>query len=122
LFKNAVIAMFQSIKPEVKECSYDQHGLLQCLSLPIKRPVKVAAATREELLVDFLSQALYLCDVHNEAYFDVNIKQLTDTHIIAVLHGIAVTGFENEIKAVTYHNLSIQQKSNEWYATLVFDI
>jgi len=122
LFKNAVIAMFQSIKPEAKNCTYNSDGLLQCTVLSIKRNVVVNAPTREDLLIDFLSQALYLCDVHNEVYLDVEIKQFTENTITAMLFGTKITGFENEIKAVTYHDLNVQQKDGEWQANIVFDI
>lgn len=122
LFAHSVIAMFQSITPEVHGCQYDDDGLLVCLSLPEQHDVIIEAKTRQELLVNFLSEALYLSDVHNEAYLAVDIHQLTPKIIKATLRGVVVEGFEEEIKAVTYHNLSVEQKDGMWQATIVFDI
>lgn len=77
----------------------------------------------DALLVDFLSEALYLSDVHNQAYFDVAIDQLTDTNIKAVIKGVAITGFDVvEIKAVTYHDLVIKHVDDVWQTDIVFDI
>ena len=74
-------------------------------------------------VVDFLSEALYLSDVHNEAYLDATIRYVDDNRIDAVLHGIKVRGFEVvEIKAVTYHDLRVEQIDGVWQADIVFDI
>jgi len=122
LFSNAVIAMFQSIKPEVSGCVYDENGLLVCEKLPEQQHVNVQAATKEELLVNFLSQALYLSDVHNQAYMAVKINKITETEVDAILFGVQVNSFEEEIKAVTYHDLSVKQKKDKLVANIIFDV
>ena len=62
-------------------------------------------------------------DINNEAYLDARIDQLTDTHIKATIFGVTITGFDVvEIKAVTYHDLKIEQHDGEWIAEIVFDI
>lgn len=123
LFKNALIGMFQSVRPVVPECKYDNNERLVCPALPISRDIGVNSPDLESLLVDFLSDALYLSDVHNEAYLDVDIDALSDDHINAHVKGIAIKGFEeSEIKAVTYHDLKIEQKDGVWQTEIVFDI
>lgn len=122
LFKHALIGMFQAIGPEAANCTYLNNRLV-CKELNHHHNVTIQAYDIEQLLVDFLSQALYLSDVHNEAYLDVTIKDITPTRIKATLHGVTVTSFEVvEIKAVTYHNLAITQHNSVWQTDIVFDI
>src|SRR3989339_742850 len=108
LFRNALIAMFQSIKPEAPDCEY-RDNFLVCQFLPQKHIIKIDAIDKEVLLVDFLSEALYLSDLNNEAYLDVEIKDFSENHLVAELHGVRIDSFENEIKAVTYHDLHIEK-------------
>lgn len=122
LFSHAVIAMFQSIKPEVSGCAYDENGLLVCEKLSEQQKIFVQAQTKEELLVNFLSQALYLSDVHNQAYLAVKINEITEIKIDAILFGVQVNSFEEEIKAVTYHDLRVQQEKDNWVANIIFDV
>ena len=122
LFRNALIGMFQAIHPIAPECSVENDRVV-CRSLPERHEVELKASDIESLLVDFLSEALYLSDVYNQAYLDTIIHECTDTHIAATLCGVNVTGFEVvEIKAVTYHELHIQQHNGVWQVDIVFDI
>ncbi len=122
LFRHALIGMFQIVRPISSDCVIEKDRVV-CKSLPEQRNVRVASIDRDALLVDFLSEALYLSDVHNEAYLDVTIHELDNQNISATLHGVAITGFEVvEIKAVTHHDLRIAQVDGEWRAEIVFDI
>jgi SHS2 domain-containing protein len=122
LFKNALLGMFQSIEPHADGCRKVGERTV-CDSLPCSHEIHIQAPDKEALLVDFLSQALYLSDVHNEAYFDATIDEIDERHIVATIYGVPVNGFEVvEIKAVTYHGLSIQKVNGAWQAEIVFDI
>ena len=64
-----------------------------------------------------------ITDLIDEAYLSTTIETLTKQHIACCIHGIAITGFEvTEIKAVTYHDLTITQENGIWTADIVFDI
>jgi len=122
IFKNALMGMFQVIGPHADGCE-EKDDRLVCPELPETHDITVDAIDRDALLVDFLSEALYLSDVHNEAYFDADIGDLTDTHIKATLHGVKVTGFDVvEIKAVTHHDLKIEEIGRSLQVDIVFDI
>lgn len=122
LFRHALQGMFQSVRPKAHGC-HEHEGRLICTSLPSRHGIRVQSPDREALLVDFLSYALYLSDVHDEAYLDVDIHLLTCTSIIATVKGVKVTGFEVvEIKAVTYNDLKIEHRDDLWQAEVVFDI
>jgi len=122
LFTHALIGMFQSIGPHASDCTIE-HERLVCKSLDRTRSVEVDSPDREALLVDFLSEALYLSDIYDEAYLDCTIHELTDTHLKATIRGVPVTGFDVvEIKAVTYHDLAIKEIDGVWQTDIVFDI
>jgi len=122
LFRNALIGMFQSIHPVAPTCK-KQGDRLVCSELSAKHTVELSAPDEESLLVDFLSHALYLSDVYNEAYLDATITELSKHHIQATVYGVPITGFEVvEIKAVTYHELEFQQHNDTWHVDIVFDI
>lgn len=123
LFRHAVIGMFQSIEPQANGC-YKKNERIHCPELPIKRQVRLQAADAELLLVDFLSHALYLSDVNDEAYFDADIESISSTSLQATLKGVQIVGMEVvEIKAVTYHDLQVKQRDDgSWFANVVFDI
>lgn len=122
LFSHALIGMFQATHPIALGCKRVNDRVI-CNDLPVMHTIEVRSPDREALLVDFLSEALYLSDTYNEAYLDATIHSLTDTELVATIKGVAITGFEVvEIKAVTYHDLALQQKDGIWQTDIVFDI
>lgn len=121
-FRNAVAGMFQSIGPRCAQCTVVNERLV-CSTLPRSHDVELSATDLPNLLVDFLSDALYLSDIHNEAYLDATIHHVDETTIKATLHGVLVDRFEVvEIKAVTYHDLRVERIHGVWQADIVFDI
>ena len=111
LFENALLAMTSGFRPKIK----NQKSKIQ--------KIKVKSSDFETLLVDFLSEVLYLIQVNKEIYTDVKFKKFSDTEIEAELSGEKVERFGEDIKAVTYHNLDVHQKEDStWEATVLFDI
>jgi len=122
LFKNALMGMFQAIGPQAIGCKRVEDRLA-CNDLPEKRDIDVSSFDIESLLVDFLSEALYLSDIHNEAYLDAKIHEIDDKHINATLLGLKITGFDVvEVKAVTYHDLEVKKEGGFLMTDIVFDI
>lgn len=111
LFSNAVLAMFEAIEPK------DIKG-----SKEAARNFKVRSKDLNSLLVDFLNEVLYLSDTNDEAYNRVAIKRLSDTEIEAIIFGRKITGFKEEIKAVTHHGIDIKQIDGVWQTEIIFDI
>jgi len=110
LFLNTLLAMTESQKTKnLKE--------------QIKREIKITYSDLPALLVDFLSEALYLGQVNQEVYSRVIFKRFTDKKIEGKLIGLKVKRFGEDVKAVTYHNLDIHQKEDKtWEATVLFDV
>lgn len=122
LFKNALIGMFQSIGPVVSTCQRINDRLV-CPALPVQHSINITAGDKDQLLIDFLNEALYLSDIHDEAYLDAEILQLDEKSIQARIKGIGVERFEVvEIKAVTHHGGPIKKIDDRWTVDVVIDI
>jgi SHS2 domain-containing protein len=83
--------------------------------------IEVKANNLESLLVDWLAEILYLSDTNKRAYLDYKIIEFSKTKIIADVGSQTATA-KDDIKAVTYHELSIIQQPDGWQATVVYDI
>jgi len=111
LFLNMLKGMSECQKPEIRNKE------------KIKREIKIKSIDLPSLLVDFLSEVLYLSQVNKEVYFGAKFKKFFDTEIQGNLIGQKVERFGEDIKAVTYHGLDIHQKKDKtWEATVLFDI
>ncbi len=122
LYRNSLKGMFSVIRPHGKAITYENdEPLVRHFSK--EHPIMVRSTSYEELLIDFLSECLYLSDINNEAYFDARFTLLTETEVQGTVFGVPVSGFEmSEIKAVTYHDLALEKIEGLWRATIVFDI
>ena len=110
LFLNAMVGMFEGAR-------YESEGG------EIKREIKISSLDLPSLLVDFLSEVLYLCEVNKEVYYKVQFKNLTGKELEGILIGKPLKRMGVHIKAVTYHDLDVHQKKDKtWEATILFDI
>ena len=110
LFENMMVGMFESARYEGK-------------GKEIKREIKVSSQDFLSLLVDFLSEILYLVETRKEVYQKVDFKKFTDNEIEATLIGKKLKRMGIHIKAVTYYDLDVRQKKDGiWEATVLFDI
>lgn len=122
LFRNALKGMFSSIKPRSASITYND-DTPTIKQFTTERAIAVHSTDRETLLIDFLSECLYLSDTHNEAYFDARFTTFDEAELSGTIFGVKIEGFEVvEIKAVTYHDLAFEQIDGVWRATIVFDI
>lgn len=87
------------------------------------RSVKIKSFDIDSLLVDFLSECLYLIQMKKEAYSKVKFVKFSDTELEAELFGKIAERFEEDIKAVTHHQLEVKQEDDgSWEAVVLFDI
>ncbi len=111
LFENAMVAMMAVLHPK-----YEIRNLES-------RSIKIKSQDTNALLVDFLNEVNYLRQVHTEMYGGVEFKKFSDTEIEATLEGYRVEEFGEDVKAVTFHELDIQQNSQGlWETMIVFDV
>ena len=82
--------------------------------------------TTEELLVEWMGNLLYTFETEDLLFSRFNILSIDKNALSAEVEGAffnsAVHTIKNEIKAVTYHNLKIEEKSGLWQAEVVLDI
>ena len=110
LFLNMLAGMEDSLRPE------GMGGI-------DAQEIKISSLDSETLLVDFLSQVLYLNHINQAVYTDIKFQKLINNELEGELIGRKVESFGEEIKAVTYHDLKVAQKdSDKWEATVLFDI
>lgn len=89
----------------------------------VERKIKIGKAPDyETLLVDFLSEILRLCDTNKEVYSQVKISKPDLGGLKAKIKGDRVEGFDEDIKAVTHHDLKIKKIVKGYEAVIVFDI
>jgi SHS2 domain-containing protein len=89
------------------------------------RAIAVEGYDREEVLVHWLSELLYLVEVHSFLPSRFEITELDDTHLRAEVSGELFSRERHEwrtgIKAVTYHDIHVQEVGGEWMVTVIFD-
>lgn len=116
LFENAMIGMFESAE-------YEPVFAEATAGKEIKKEIKVSSLDLPSLLVDFLSEVLYLSEVNREVYHDIQFKNFSNKNIEGNLLGKKLKRIGIQIKGVTYHNLEVRQKKDKtWQATTLFDI
>jgi SHS2 domain-containing protein len=112
LFENAMVGMFEAAKYE-KEIK----------SQKSKVKIKIKSIDLPSLLVDFLSEVLYLAETKKLVFEKVEFRKFTENEIEANLFGKPLKRMGVHIKGVTYHDLDIhQEKDGTWQATVLFDI
>jgi SHS2 domain-containing protein len=84
--------------------------------------VDITAPDVTTLLVDFLNEILTRTHIAYEAYDDLAIEQIDETHVAATLRGRRAEAFDEDVKAVTYHEADVRHEDGTWSTSLVFDI
>ena len=91
--------------------------------------VELKADTIEELLVSFLSEINYFLLTKKwfcTSVFSLSVKHNIEFQLQTELKGVNVKDktieLNEEIKAVTYHQLKIEKIENEFRTRIVFDI
>jgi len=111
LFRDAMRGMYALMRPELQEAA------------SVTRTIAVdESADLTSLLVDFLNEVLHRAHVAREVFHDAAFTRLDDTNVTVTLSGIGPASFEEDIKAVTYHEAEVRQEEGEWSTMLVFDI
>ncbi|MRR32770.1 archease, partial [bacterium] len=96
-------------------------GLVVDPQRPVEREFSLIANDSESLLVAFLNRILYEMEMDSIGFdhFDLQVEQF---QVQAHLKGGEVVEVQKMIKAVTYHNLEIQQVRDGLVTTFVMDV
>ena len=114
LFSNAARGMFAII------------GCLDSIKPSEQRTVEATADNPENLLVNWLSELLYLSATQRMLFSRFDITEIDQQHIAAKAIGEPIDLSRHElcaeIKAVTYHDLKVEKTDDGWTARVLFDI
>ncbi len=86
--------------------------------------VVVEAADREALLVSLLDELIYLVDRYQSCVSDIKIQFERETFLVATITWTPAPCDREgtELKATTYHQLSVHEGTDGWEATVYFDV
>jgi len=88
--------------------------------------LSVSAADLEDLLVRWLGELLYLYDTQRLLCCTFTLMLLEPTHLTATVAGETLDSnrhpIDTEIKAVTYHQIAVEQVGGHWQARVIFDL
>ena len=112
-FANAAFGMFDLVfdlseVPAVEECR-----------------VEVQAETPGELLVAWLSALLAEAEIRGLALSRFVVEEMTGGHLVGIARGSPTAGRELRgppVKAVTYHDLVVEEVPGGWRARVIFDV
>ena len=123
LFTNAAHAMYEAL------------GQLQKTESRSQKSIEMKAASLEDLLHDWLAELLYEVEANHALYDEIasltvcgsGIPAATGFDLVARLQGSSIdftrSQTSEEIKAVTYHQLRVEQLPDRtWRASVIFDV
>jgi len=87
-----------------------------------EREVELFAIDREGLLVEWLSELVFIAETEGILFHNFELYQTTSTWLKGKLSGGRTADIQREIKAVTYHDLSILETDDGLEAVVVFDV
>ena len=114
LFTNSALALLDVMtdveKIEIKE----------------RLPLEVEGADRDDLLVNWMRELLYLYQGSGYVLKEFIIREIKDTFVKAEVRGERIDPDRHEIRkeisAVAYNQSRIQKTGNQWTAQLIFEI
>lgn len=114
LFANSAFALFDVMtdleKIEVKE----------------RLPLEVEGADRDDLMVNWMRELLYLYQGSGYLLKDFQIREVKDTLVKADVCGEKIDpdrhDMKTEITAVAYHQSRMEKTGNQWTAQLIFEV
>ena len=92
----------------------------------VRRAVAVSADNREDLLVAWLNELIYLCEVENVLFSHFEVSELTDRKLAAVCFGEKIDPKRHQmkigVKAATYHKVRVEEGKGGCRVQVLFDI
>ncbi len=124
-----ITAQGASLKEAFEEAA---RGLISIIAdLPSVRPavtrkVAVTGTDTQQLLVKWLSEILYLYDGQQFIAGEFHVDLLTETRLEGFVRGEAFSAVRHhprtDVKAVTYHQISVRTEPDSASVSVVFDI
>jgi SHS2 domain-containing protein len=124
IFARAAAAMLDLIIGRKAESAGGQMEIDE--NTPQVRTITMEGNDTEDLLINFLREVLYLYNGEKWVTTDCRPLAITRRRIVVQLQGEPFDPrkhqIKTEIKAVTYHGLSILKTTKGWKAKVIFDV
>lgn len=103
---------------------YEMSGLEFGSELHVSREFEFEFEDRETVLVQFLSELVYVLHAEHLAFydFDVTVPAGAEGTVSVRAVGDPVAGIDKEIKAVTWHGLDIHETNGGYRGRVTFDV
>jgi SHS2 domain-containing protein len=90
----------------------------------VSQTIHVTARNREELLVRWLQELIFLLDTQQFVALEFEFAGVSDDQVEAKLGGYLCSGEERakEVKSATYHGLAILQQGSRYSAEFLLDL
>jgi SHS2 domain-containing protein len=92
----------------------------------VEKRIDIEGESLDRLMVDWLSELLYLHDVENLLFKGFKVDSVGEGGLKAIVKGEpfqeGVHVIKTEVKAVTYHQIEVRQKNGRWRAQVIFDL
>ena len=114
LFSNAAFAIFDLIVDLRNVTSREVHRFV------------IDGADREDLLVNYLREILYMWGGQGLLLKDFSISEISSQHLVGEARGEPFDpdkhSIKMEIKAVTYHQVEVKETKERWKARVILDV
>ena len=91
-----------------------------------ERRIEIEEESLDRLMVDWLSELLYLHEVENLLFKEFTVESVGEQGLKAVAKGEpfqeGVHVIKTEVKAVTYHQIAVREEDGNWRAQIIFDL
>ena len=92
----------------------------------IERRINIGGESLDRLMVDWLTELLYLHDVENLLFKGFKVESVGKDGLKAIVKGEpfreGVHVIKTEVKAVTYHRIEVRQEKGGWRAQVILDL
>ena len=114
LFSNAGLALFSLITD------------VRSIQEKLQHQVKINSENRDDLLIEWLNELIYLFDAKHLLFNHFHIEYLNNNQLKAICYGEKFNPTRHrikmDVKAATYHMLEVVQDNKGYSAQVIFDI
>ncbi len=91
----------------------------------IEKEISVEGVDRDDLLIRFLNELIYVFSVEKVAFSSFRITKLNDRELDCIAKGEKLSSLrdiKNEIKAATYCDFKIEEDKGNYKARIILDV
>ena len=105
---------------------FDLFAELENVRADVEKEIIVEGGSWEDLMIEWLRELLYLAQAEEYIFTEFEIKEINVERLRAIAKGEKIDPdrhhVKTEIKAVTYHELTVEENAEGWTAQVIFDL